>query len=236
MLEKKYYTAPLEIKAIENKDGIGTFKGYGSIFGNVDSYGDVVMPGAFTQSLQKRKPILLWQHDTDCPIGVITNAYEDAKGLVIEGTIETESDDGKRYYNLLKMDALRGLSIGYNTTKYHVVEIDDKTTYYLDEVELWEVSLVTFPANELATVTDVKSLENINTVGDIEQLLKNHGFSKKAAKTIISKIKQCDAVNEQEPAIDSRRDVEEFEAKLNALLEEMESAEINKLLQTYVKD
>ena len=135
----------------------GSFEGYGSIFGNVDSYGDIVDPGAFSKTLAERGPKikLLWQHDPSQPIGIFTSLVEDSNGLKVTGQLNLDVQQGKEAYALLKQGALDGMSIGYTTiqsTYNSVTQIN-----HLTEVKLYEVSLVTLPANEEATVTSVKT-------------------------------------------------------------------------------
>src|ERR1700754_5362483 len=107
---------PLEVKALGDD---GTFEGYGSIFKNVDSYGEVVEPGAFTASLvdarQKGRSIkMLWQHDPSQPIGVWGEMAEDSKGLYVKGRLlKDKVPQATAAYELLKEGALDGLSIGY---------------------------------------------------------------------------------------------------------------------------
>lgn len=145
----------LHVKDVSDE---GTFTGYGSIFGNVDSVGDVVEQGAFAKSLtrhakDKSAPALLWQHNPDEPIGVWDGLEEDSKGLKGRGRFVLETARGREAYALLKAGALRGLSIGYRVIKGE----PDGNTYRLKELDVVEISLVTFPANRKATVTGVKS-------------------------------------------------------------------------------
>lgn len=146
---------PVEIKEIKED---GTFSGYGSVFGVQDSYNDIVEKGAFKKTLNERTNVkLLWQHDSREPIGVFTKMYEDDHGLVVEGKIAMDVQRGKEAYTLIKMGAVDGLSIGYSTI---TAKYDKKTNIrFLKELKLYEVSVVTFPANEAATVTSVKSDE-----------------------------------------------------------------------------
>jgi HK97 family phage prohead protease len=135
-------------------DEAGVFTGYASIFGNVDQHGDVVVPGAFRKSLSERGNVvpLLWQHDTTEPVGVI-ELVEDSKGLrVVRGEINLETAQGREAYALLKQGAIKGLSIGYQV----VQDGWQGKVRQLKELKLMEVSLVTFPANELAGVTAIK--------------------------------------------------------------------------------
>lgn len=180
---------PFELKSISSD---GAFSGYGAVFGNVDSYGDVIAPGAFAKSLASsaakgRMPAMLWQHDSDHPIGVWTAMREDAKGLYVEGRLLIDAvAKAQEAHALLKAGALSGMSIGFLPV---VSEWDDKQELRtLKEVDLWEVSLVTFPANDDARVSDVKSVEGVSTVRDMERFLREEGgFSRSCAKAILAK-------------------------------------------------
>lgn len=155
----------------------GTFAGYASVFGVVDSQRDVVHPGAFRTSLKTRsQPVqLLWQHQWQSPIGVIEALFEDARGLYIKGRLLMEVSQAREAYALLKAGVIRGLSIGYSV-KRAKRNIDTGVRELLD-VELWEVSLVTMPANEAAQVTVVKSddawMELMVAVRRAEAVLRN---------------------------------------------------------------
>lgn len=121
--------------------------GYASLFGKRDQGGDVVQKGAYAASLAKlaaagRAVKMLWQHDPAQPIGVWDEVREDAVGLWVKGRILTEVDKGREAVALLTAGAIDGLSIGYRTVK---AERDGKGQRLLSELELWEVSLVTFP-------------------------------------------------------------------------------------------
>ncbi len=176
-LERKHFVIE-ELKAVE-ADGARKISGYGSVFGNVDSYGDIVVPGAFAESIKARKPAMLWQHRTDMIPGVWDVIEEQKKGLYLEGTI-ADTPLGNEAYTLAKMGALSGLSIGFSTKKYSIDS--KKNTRSLEEVELFEVSLVTFPANPKATITGVKSRPE--TIRQFEEFLREAGFSQKDATTV----------------------------------------------------
>ncbi|MES2983918.1 MAG: HK97 family phage prohead protease [Pseudomonadota bacterium] len=137
----------------------GTFEGYASVFNVVDSQRDVVQPGAFRASLKTRnQPVqLLWQHQWESPIGVIETLFENTRGLYVKGKLLMEVARAREAYALLKSGVIRGLSIGYSV-KRAKRNIDTGVRALL-EVELWEISLVTMPANEAALVTVVKSAE-----------------------------------------------------------------------------
>lgn len=176
---------PFKIKAV-SEDGL--FSGYGSVFGVVDSYKEVVTPGAFAESLQGRMPALLWQHRSGEPIGVYTSVKEDNIGLYVEGKLALKTARGAEAYELLKMGALNGLSIGFITREDSYDKVSGVRT--LKKVDLWEVSLVTFPANDASRVSTVKSLESIKTISDVESFLRDSGgLSRREAQEIISRIK-----------------------------------------------
>ena len=157
MRERKKLGFSLAIKSIEES---GIFAGYASVFGVVDSQRDVMLRGAFSQTLAGRVPDikLLWQHQQDEPIGVFTVISEDANGLYVEGKLLMQIQRAREAHALLMEGAISGLSIGYSPVRY---SIDEATgVRKLAEVELWEISLVTFPANEAAQVTVVKQRED----------------------------------------------------------------------------
>ena len=120
-----------------------TVEGYASLFGSTDQGNDAVVPGAFKKSLGAgRKVRMLWQHDPNQPIGVWDEVREDDKGLWVRGRILTDVAKGREAASLVAAGAIDGLSIGYRTKQ---AERDGKGRRLLAEVELWEVSLVTFP-------------------------------------------------------------------------------------------
>lgn len=145
------------IKAEDEDEKYGYISGYASTFGNVDSVGDKVAKGAFAISIATKMPKMLWQHDRWQPIGSWTDAKEDDYGLWVQGRILKTVPQGLTAFNLLKEEAISGLSIGYRVQDY---EYDNDTGIYtLKQVNLLEVSIVTFPANELAEVANVKSAD-----------------------------------------------------------------------------
>lgn len=189
-MKTKHLQIPLEIKSVSET---GVFSGYGSVFHNEDSYGDVVRPGAFKKSLAEwakkgRLPPMLWQHDRREPIGVFTKMVEDEKGLFVEGRLLIDDiPQARAAYALLKEKALGGMSIGYREILIEQ-DHDEKVTNLL-ELDLWEVSVVTFPANEKATVDSVKSAlagGGLPTLPEFEKFLRDAGFSKSQSVAIAS--------------------------------------------------
>lgn len=188
-----------EIKEISET---GTFSGYGSVFGVVDSYGEIVASGAFKESLATHKskgtmPAMLWQHRSSEPMGVYTKMEEDSVGLFVEGQIAMKTQRGAEAYELMKMKAISGLSIGFiprNETRDKITGITTLTA-----VDLWEVSPVTFPANDSARVQDVKSIEMISDLRSAEAYLRESGMSRTEAVAFIGRIKslsQSDSVED----------------------------------------
>jgi HK97 family phage prohead protease len=151
-MDLKYLGVAFEAKAIRDD---GTFEGYASVFGNIDAVRDVVAPGAFAGTLRSgRRVKMLWQHDPAAPIGRWVSLAEDRKGLFARGQILRDIPRANEVYTLMKNEAVDGLSIGFRT-------IDDETdprngVRTLKSVDLYEISVVTFPANEMATVGVVK--------------------------------------------------------------------------------
>lgn len=190
-----------EIKFAAGDDAADrTFTGYGAVFGNVDSYGDVIEKGAFRKSLSESRktgnwPAMLMQHggwamsaDDLTPVGIWTEFVEDDNGLLVTGKL-AETARGNEAYGLLKMTprpALNGLSIGYRARKFTNGTKPDEPRRVLHEVELVEVSLVTFPANPKARIGSVKSGGGLS-VRDAEKALREAGFSSNEAKAILAK-------------------------------------------------
>jgi len=164
-VEKESIEIKSSIKAYHDDDedkNYGTFEGYGSVFGNKDLGNDVIEAGAFAKSLKKRKPQnvkLLYQHKSDMPIGVFDEIKEDAHGLVVKGRLALKTQAGAEAYELLKMGALDGLSIGFRVNPKEVSYDKRGNKRIIKEVDLMEVSLVTFPMNPQATVRSVKGEE-----------------------------------------------------------------------------
>jgi len=142
----------LEVKFCQQKAGLALVEGmkvegYASVFGHPDRGGDVVQPGAYAASLQElkregRKVKMLWQHDPAQPIGVWDEVREDRRGLFVRGRLLRDVARGREAAALVEAGAIDGLSIGYRTKR---AARDGAGRRLLHELELWEVSLVTFP-------------------------------------------------------------------------------------------
>ncbi|WP_347268814.1 HK97 family phage prohead protease [Paracoccus sp. (in: a-proteobacteria)] len=164
-------------------DEAGVIEGYGSIFDNVDNGGDVVAPGAFAASLaQGRKVKMLLQHDPHDVIGVWDQVEEDGKGLRVKGRLLMQVRKAADAYELVKAGALDGLSIGYRTTE---ASRDRDGNRVILKAEVWEVSLVTFPMNEMARIDAVKAAGM--TERDIERVLtQDAGLSRSVARRLMA--------------------------------------------------
>ena len=142
-LERKYCRLGEEISVSNGSE----ISGYASFFGKCDQSGDIVEPGAYHRSLEalggaKQTVKMLWQHDPSQPIGVWDEVFEDSKGLFVKGRVLSDVAKGREALALIEAGAIDGLSIGYRTVK---AQKNEKGQRLLTELELWEVSLVTFP-------------------------------------------------------------------------------------------
>lgn len=188
---------PLEVRGVEDS---GVFEGYAAIYGNVDAYNEVLSPGAAAKSLAKHKregtkPLLLWQHKPDEPIGVWEDLAEDGKGLWGRGRLLKGVRRADEAHILLKGGAVRGMSIGYREVQ---TEPGEKgAPRKIVEIDLWEASLVSFPANKRARVEAVKHehMEDFARrlrdgdpphIKEFEDVLREAGFPKALAVQIAS--------------------------------------------------
>lgn len=188
-MNTKTLDCDFDLKAISDN---GAFEGYGSVFGIKDSYDEIVAPGAFTESLNAQKsagkmPSLLWQHRSGEPIGIYTAMSEDNIGLKVSGQLALKTARGAEAYELLKMKAISGLSIGFQTREDSYDRVSGIRT--LKRVDLWEVSLVTFPANDASRISGVKTIEKIENLRDAERYLRESGMSRTQAVAFITRVK-----------------------------------------------
>jgi len=176
-------------------DDTGTFSGYGAVFGNVDGHGDVIEHGAFAESLSEWKargkwPKMLLQHggfglgsDDMMPVGQWTDMKEDRKGLKVEGRLfAMNTERGQYLYEGLKSGELDSLSIGYQAVDSRSESRDEEHIRVLTKIKLWEVSIVTFPANDKARISSVKTL-TLEELRELEAKLRDGGLSQREAVT-----------------------------------------------------
>ena len=190
MTQTQKISVSLEIKSLNSKE----FEGYGSVFNNVDLGGDIIVRGAFKRSLAKHKsdgtlPQMFWMHKPDMVPGVWREMSEDSKGLYVRGEL-ADTQLGNEIHTLLKMKAVRGLSIGYVPED---TDFDSDGNRLLKEVDLWEVSPVSLAMNPLAKIEAVKSRlsgngEYVPTEREFEQLLRKAGCSKTVSRTLVAKL------------------------------------------------
>lgn len=186
-MKRKIRDFALDVKEVSEE---GEFNGYASVYDVIDSYREVVAPGAFANTLRKwnskgRLPPALWQHRSGEPVGPFTRMYEDSKGLYVEGKLLVNDVQRAREARaLMQAKAIGGMSIGFST----VVEEwnSESKLLTLKEIDLWEVSIVTFPANEAAQIEAVKShfAGGLPNVREFEEFLREAGFSKSHATAI----------------------------------------------------
>lgn len=176
-MEKK--ATRLEFKAGSN----GKIEGYASRFGEMDKGGDIVVAGAYAKSLQERpKPKMLWQHDPGQVIGVWDEVKEDSTGLYVQGRILDTVEKGREVRSLIEEGAVDGMSIGYRTVD---AGRGDKGERLLKELDLWEVSVVTFPMLETARIDAIKAAELSRK--EMEALLTHDaGLSRSVARALMN--------------------------------------------------
>ncbi len=210
-----------EIKALSKRE----FEGHGSIFGNIDLGGDVVMPGAFNKTLAEHKraetlPQMFWMHDAAQVPGIWKEMHEDGDGLFVKGEL-VDTQLGKEMHTLLSTKAVRGLSIGFQINE---AEFDKDGIRQLKEIDLWEVSLVSLAMNPLAQIEAVKSRlsadgEYVPTAREFERILRDAGCSKKTALTLCSRMFDSHPGGTPD---DGRRDSEIVDNEMAQVLKRLE--------------
>lgn len=196
----KRKSRPMQIRSfdyqVKEVSDAGLFSGYGSVFGVVDSYNEVVAPGAFIESIAETKakgrtfPVL-WQHRTAEPIGNwdIDSLVEDQRGLFGQGSLWLgDAQNANVALRGMKSKAITGLSIGY----YVLADSYNEKTRIrtLEKLELIEISIVTSPANDDARIDEVKAKlahGSLPTLPEFEQILREAGFSKTQAAVIANR-------------------------------------------------
>lgn len=181
---------PLEIKRVSGRK----FEGHGSIFGNTDLGGDIVLPGAFARTLADHKakgtmPLMFWMHQPDQVPGVWLDMAEDKDGLFVAGEL-VDTGLGRDVSILLDRKAVRGLSIGYGAEE---VAWGREGERLLKQVALHEVSIVSMAMNPLARVEALKARlsrdgEYVPTERELERLFRDAGCSKAVSRTLITRL------------------------------------------------
>lgn len=149
----------------------GVVEGLASTYGNTDRHGERVMPGAFTKTLFEngyRFP-LLWQHKSDDPIGLATVHDDASRGLLLRAMLDMDVEAGRRAFSAVKKGIVKAFSIGFDAIKTQRAKDGVRE---ITEMRLWEVSLVTFPANPQAVVTAAKAELDAEALRALRRVLK----------------------------------------------------------------
>lgn len=139
--------------------GDDRFEGYASFFNNIDAYDDIIEKGAFRKTIAENRNRIkvLWQHDSNEPIGIPEEMHEDDNGLYVKAKISM-TDTGKKALTLIKDGVITEMSIGYDVVKDDYKMLGTKRVRMLKELKLWEFSPVTFAANDKAKILKMRHL------------------------------------------------------------------------------
>jgi len=177
----------LDLKSVDTD---GSFEGYASLFHREDLAGDVVIPGAFADSIGQRGAAgikLLFQHDASQPLGVWTALREDARGLYAKGRLMPEVARAREVHALMRAGALDGLSIGFRTVKSRRDRASGLRR--LEKIDLWEISIVTFPLLPEARIAAIKSSPfagSVPTERELERwLTRDAGLKRSEARALM---------------------------------------------------
>lgn len=185
-MAKRSRALPLEAKSLDD----GVFEGYASLFNREDLGHDVIAPGAFRESLLNRgaqRIKMLFQHDPAEPIGVWDEIREDARGLYVRGRLMTAVSKAREVLELMRAGALDGLSIGFKTVKARRDAASGVRR--IEKVDLWEISVVTFPMLPGARVESVKArpfVASAPTEREFERwLTRDAGLTRMEARAVL---------------------------------------------------
>jgi hypothetical protein len=193
MLKKDLALTKCQVKFSQDKPR--QFSGYASVFGNVDAYGDTILPGAYKDTLKERDfPVMMFfGHSPGRVLGKWVDLEEDDVGLKATGELTPGNADSENTLALLKHGALSGLSIGYNVPAGGSSTTDDGRRL-LSKIDLVEISVVSLPADTSARVdlTSIKSLlEEAQSLSELEDHLRDVGnFSRSSAKAFLARVRQ----------------------------------------------
>lgn len=187
-------------------DGLaqGQFEGYASVFGNVDSYGDRIMKGAYAKTLADpaREVVMFFNHDTGMiPVGKWLNIGEDDYGLKVKGELTPGLSLANDILAAMKHGTVKGMSVGFSAAPSDFKKNEFGGVDFDNVHSLNEISLCTRPANDQANVTALKSIKELVTIRDVERHLRDvGGFSKTEAQALISRIKSSERGDHEEEA------------------------------------
>lgn len=199
----------MNIKKIKTKlttESEGKIKGYASVFGGIDCYNDTIEKNAYDNVIKEGiLPKMFFNHDElSLPIGKWESMSVDDKGFLLEGSLNLELEKAKELYSAIKFGSVDGLSIGFGMNDGDFEYDKDDVRHINNISQLYEVSIVTFPADGNARISDIKSLDDLDSLSEIEHYLRDAGsFSRKDATSIVSRIKrvlshQSDSEKEQD--------------------------------------
>lgn len=244
-----YVEVPFEIKLLDDKDdGYFRFEGLASTFDNIDLVDDIIERGCFTDSLKEFTPIILWQHETDEPIGMPDIVQENNDGLYT--LVRLPKDDtlvSGRVIPQMRVGSIKTMSIGFRVVEYF---IDQEGIRHLVKVILKEISLVTFPANPLAVVTgfkgeeleivDVEKAKLVTTKRDFEKCLRESGVFTKDASCILAKffqgeLEETDATEDEDEDINAKAEHDMIQNAFKGLSSKINNDDLNTLLKNMSK-
>ncbi len=191
-----------------DKGSDGTLSGYASVFNGPDAVMDVILPGAFKNTLKNdRSPTMFVNHDSfQVPVGDWVELSEDDKGLLVKGKIDLNHKDGPTVFSALKRGAMDALSIGFNIPSGGAEEKDDGTRE-IKTIDLKEISIVNFPADDNARISVVKTDINLITnLKEAERFLRDAGHSRSFSTDLVSRVKDL-----------AQRDAEQFNDEITKL-------------------
>ena len=202
-------------------DGAG-ISGYASHFLSVDSYGTAVKKGAFRKTIRERgeRIPVLWQHNPDYPIGKPTALKEDRTGWLFNAAIGEGTTHGRDVMALLRDGVPLGMSFGFQTIKDRAAEDDDDLDFthapdyfkgkngraevrVIEEVRLWEISTVTFPANEHATISDVRAIAEADAISTLIERIRSGEVTDDQAALVAELVAAFEDRPKPEPSTDT---------------------------------
>lgn len=196
----------------------GIFEGYASVFGNVDSDGDIILAGAFKNTLQTqtRKVAMFFNHRAwELPVGKWDALQEDTKGLFVRGQLTPGHSGASDLKAAMQHGTVEGMSVGFSVTKDDYSLAANGGRMFKNISALREISVCTFPANEQAGISAMKSIDGIETIRDVENWLKDSvGLSKSQAVGLIARFKS---------AVRGESEIDENKTEISALIERISS-------------
>lgn len=183
---------PLDQCELKLKGNKGEFTGYASTFNEVDAVRDTILPGAYKKTIKEgRMPKMFINHDSwEVPVGDWKHMEEDSKGLLVVGTIDLKHIQGPTVHSALERKAMDALSIGFRIP-HGGAEEKENGIREISEIDLKEISIVNFPADDGARISVVKAeIPEFESLKEVERFLRDAGWSREAAKMFAGQVKQ----------------------------------------------